>query len=256
MAVRPTPALIVLVFAFILSPFISLAWSQRDMTNMKGMPSMDQGKPAGVISPESAAHDITETRVSEFNHRLAGFILFLASIFLLAEESIEKRWSSATYVWPLCLLFAGLFVLVFSDADIWPLGPQTPWYALSHNLEDLQHKGFAAILLALGYVEFQRAKGRFRGVWPTLLFPVLAIAGTILLLFHVHSGDMNAPDAMKVMAHIQTQHRWFAAAGLGIAVTKGLAETTHKGHQVLKRTWPALLTVLGVLLMAYTEVVH
>jgi hypothetical protein len=149
-----------------------------------------------------------------------------------------------------------MFVLVFSDAEIWPLGSQTPWYALTHNLEDLQHKGFAAILLALGYVELQRARGRFKGALPALFFPVLAIGGAILLLFHVHGGDMNAPDAMKVMAHIQTQHRWFAATGLGIAVTKGLAEVSHEWRQVLKRTWPALLTVLGVLLMAYTEVVH
>jgi hypothetical protein len=156
----------------------------------------------------------------------------------------------------MCLLFAGMFVLVFSDAEIWPLGNQTPWYALTHNPDDLQHKGFAVILLALGYVEFQRTKGRFKGVVSALFFPALAIAGAVLLLFHVHSGDMNAPNAMKVMAQIQTQHRWFAAVGLGIAVTKGFAEITYKWQHVLNRTWPTLLSVLGVLLMAYTEVVR
>ena len=256
MDVRPAPALVVLLFAFTSSLFVFAASSQHDMTDMKEMSGMDHGKPAGGSSAQSAAQELKDARVSEFNHHLAGFILLLASVFVLAEESLAKRWSSARYAWPLCLLFAGMFVLVFSDAEIWPLGPQTPWYALTHSLEDLQHKGFAAILLAVGYVEFQRAKGRLNGVLPALFFPVLAVAGTVLLLFHVHSGDMNAPDAMKVMAQIRTQHRWFAAVGLGIAVTKAFAEITHKWQYVLNRTWPTLLSVLGVLLMAYTEVVR
>jgi copper resistance protein D len=256
MNVRPVPALVVLIFAFTSSLFVFAASSQHDMTDMKEMSGMDHGKPADAGSAQSAAQELKDARVSEFNHHLAGFILFVASLFVLAEESLTKRWSSAKYAWPLCLLFAGIFVLVFSDAEMWPLGPQTPWYALTHSLEDLQHKGFAAILLAVGYVEFQRAKGRLDEVLPALCFPVLAIAGTVLLLFHVHSGDMNAPDAMKVMARIHTQHRWFAVVGLGIAVTKGFGETTHKWQQVFNKTWPTLLGVLGVLLMAYTEVVR
>src|SRR2546429_3153662 len=40
-------------------------------------------------------------------------------------------------------LAAGLFLLVFSDTEIWPFGPQTPWYAVTHNPEDLQHKIFS-----------------------------------------------------------------------------------------------------------------
>jgi copper resistance protein D len=256
MAVQPTPVPIALLL-LVLCVFISPARSQQqDTSNMNGMPGMDRGNttmPAGQGFAELAAERPVDTRVSEFNHHLAGFILFLASIFVFAAESLAKRWSLVRYMWPMCFLAAGVFVLVFSDAEIWPLGPQTPWYALTHSLEDLQHKGFAVILLALGYVEFQRARGRFKGVLSVLFCTVVAIVGAILLLFHVHGGDMRTPDAMEVMGRIQAQHRWFAAAGLGIAVTKGLAEITQNWRQILKKTWPALLAVLGILLMAYKE---
>jgi hypothetical protein len=73
------------------------------------------------------------------------------------------------------------------------------------------------------------------------------------LLFHVHGGDMQAPHAMETMEHIQKQHRWFAATGLGVALANGLAGTPQKWQQLFKKVWPALLIVLGVLLTQYTE---
>ena len=245
-----TPVVVVLVL--LLSVFVPSARSQHDMSNMQGMPRMDQ---PNMVMPESAAQN-RDARVSEFNHRLVGFILFIASIFVLADEYSERRWLSLRYVWPMCFLMAGIFVLIFSDAEIWPFGTQTPWYALTHSLEDLQHKAFALILLALGYVELQRARGKFRGVVPALLFPVLAIVGTILLLFHAHGGDMSRPEAMKLMAHIQTQHHLFATTGVGIAGVKALSEIPQKWQSVLKRLWPTLLSVLAILLMSYTETLH
>jgi copper resistance protein D len=245
-----------LLLGLVLSMFASPIWpQQRDMSDMDGMPGMNHGDMTSVGHeyPVRTAPPSADTQGSEFNHHLAGLILFLAGLILLAEERLTHLWPPSRYVWPMCFLAAGLFVLIFSDAEIWPLGPETPWYALSHSVEDLQHKSFAIILLGLGYVELERARGRFKEVWSALFFPIVGIAGAILLLFHVHGGDMSAPNAMAAMEHIESQHRWFAAAGLGIAVTKGLAEIPQRWQIAFKRMWPALLTVLGILLMAYTE---
>ena len=250
----------VMVALLILDVGISQAWCQeRDMQTMDGSSVNHHGgmpSPDDEGFPKSTPARSMDSRVSEFNHHVAGFILFLASIFLFAEDFLSISWSTGKYFPPMCFLVAGIFVLLFSDKEIWPLGSQTPWYALGHSLEDVQHKGFALILLVLGYVEFQRAKGRFTGILSVLCFPLLAFAGAILLLLHVHGGDMSAPDSMRVMARIETQHRWFAATGLGIAVTKGLAEIPNNWHQLLKRVWPALLCLLGILLMTYTERAH
>lgn len=233
------------------------AWpAQHAMPDMENMPGMNHAEINGSPAPEDpavAAKRLADKRESEFNHHLAGFFVVLAGIFIFGEESLAKRWFLVRYAWPMCFLAAGLFLLVFSDTEIWPFGPQTPWFAITHNLEDLQHKLFALILLSLGYVEFQRTRGRFKAAWTAWFFPIVGMAGAILLLFHVHGGNMQAPNAMETMEHIQKEHLLFASAGFGIALTNGLAETRSKWKHIYENTWPLLLIVLGVLLMFYTE---
>ena len=239
------------LFVIALFLFPSLSWSQEH--DMGNMPGMNTAVATAQENSALAAKHLADKQESEFNHRLAGSFVIVAGVFIFLENYLAKRWAMVRYVWPMCFIAAGLFVLVFSDTEIWPFGPQTPWYALSHNLEDLQHKIFSIILLTIGYVEFQRARGRLKAQWATWFFPVVGVAGAILLLFHVHGGDMQAPHAMETMENIQKQHRWFAATGLGVAVANGLAGTTQKWQQLFKKAWPVLLIVLGILLTQYTE---
>lgn len=240
------------VFAILLVfLFATVAWSQGH--DMASMPEMHMNAPSVSEDPAQAAKYLADKKESEFNHRLAGLFVIVAGIFILSESSLGRRWPLVRYAWPMCFLAAGLFLLIFSDTEIWPFGPQTPWYAITHNGEDLQHKIFAIILLAIGYVEFQRARGRLNAPWATWFFPAVGVLGATLLLFHVHGGDMRAPHAMETMEHIQKEHRWFAATGLGVALANGLAGTPRKWQQIFKKAWPVLLIALGVLLTQYTE---
>ncbi|HTQ61025.1 MAG TPA: hypothetical protein VMI32_12410 [Candidatus Solibacter sp.] len=236
---------------FLLTPL-----ARPEQHDMDDMPGMKMNGPILPEDPAQAAKQLADKRESELNHHLAGLFVIVAGIFILAEGSLAKRWPLARYVWPMCFLAAGLFLLVFSDTEIWPFGPQTPWYAITHNAEDLQHKTFSIILLALGYVEFQRARGRWKSRWTAWFFPVIGGAGAILLLFHVHSGDMHAPNAMEIMRHIQKEHLWFAVAGFGIVLTNGIARLSKPGQKwqhLFRLAWPASLMILGVLLTLYTE---
>jgi hypothetical protein len=241
-------------FMLLLEP---LAWpEQHEMPEMAKMSGMSHPNAPGPTTSEdgsTAVKRLADKRESEFNHHAAGLLVVLAGILVLAEERLRKGWSFLHYAWPACFLAAGFYLLVFSDTEIWPFGPQTPWYAVTHNLEDLQHKIFSLILLALGYVELQRVRGRYKGAWTAWFFPAVAMTGAILLLFHEHSGDMEAPNAMEIMNHIQHEHFWFASVGFGIALTNGLAEVGSKWTRIYKKTWPTLLIVLGLLLMLYTE---
>jgi len=226
---------------------------EHDMSNMPGMAHSDVAAPE---TPAQVAKRLADIRESEFNHHLAGYLVILAGIFLLGEKHLAQRWPAARYVWPCCFLAAGLFLLVYSDTEIWPFGPQSPWYAITHNLEDLQHKTFSIILLALGWVELQRARGRLKSLWAAWFFPVVSLAGAVLLLFHVHSGDMNAPHAMETMEHIQKQHHAFAAAGFGVGLFSAAGELSavpESWRKVCKVVWPVFLIVLGILLALYTE---
>jgi copper resistance protein D len=241
------------ILLYVLFVFLFAPLAQSQQPDMDSMPGMNMNAPATPEDPAQAAKRLADKKESEFNHHLAGVLVVFAGIFILAQDRLAKRWPLVRYAWPMCFLTAGVFLLVFSDTEIWPFGPQSPWYALTHNAEDLQHKIFAVILLALGYVEFQRARGRLKVPWAAWFFPVVGVAGAILLLFHVHGGDMNAPHAMESMEHIQMQHRWFAATGFGIAIANGLAETPMKWQQFFRKAWPTLLIVLGALLTQYTE---
>jgi putative copper resistance protein D len=196
---------------------------------------------------------LADKKESEFNHHLAGLFVILAGVFILAERTLSQRWSFLRFVWPSCFLLSGLFLLVYSDTELWPFGPQSWWYGLTHNLEDLQHKTFAVILLALGIIEVQRARGILKSAWAGWVFPVLACCGSVMLLFHEHHTGMHGAGHMNVMAHIQAEHRSFAATGFGIGVFKGLSELPTHWKTMMARLWSLLMIALGILLMLYTE---
>lgn len=190
---------------------------------------------------------------SEFNHHLAGILIILAGFFILAEGALSKRWSFPRFAWPFCFLISGFFLLGYSDKELWPFGPQGWWYGLTHSHEVLQHKAFALILLAIGIIEVQRARGVIKVGWSRWIFPVLACCGSVLLLFHEHSGVMIGADHMTAMAKIQAQHRSFAAAGFGIGIFKGFSELPSQWQEMFARLWSSLVIVLGVLLLVYSE---
>ena len=65
------------------------------------------------------------------------------------------------YAWPVCFLLSGLFVLVYSDTELWPFGPK-PWIqGTITNPEVIQHKIFALLLLGLGLVEMDDNGAKF-----------------------------------------------------------------------------------------------
>jgi putative copper resistance protein D len=196
---------------------------------------------------------LADKKESEFNHHLAGFLVALAGAFVLFQAELTKRHPWAKYVWPACFLLAGLFVLAWSDTELWPFGHKAWLLALRTDREVLQHKSFAVLLLALGTIEWQRARGVLKAAWSGWVFPVVALLGSIILIFHHHEGGMVGEHHMETMARIQSQHLSYTACGLGIGLTKGLSELTVPGAKLFARVWPLLLIALGVLLMFYKE---
>lgn len=122
---------------FLLFLFTPLSWAQKHdmskMPDMSGANHSDMHAPAVPEDLQTVAKRLADKRESEFNHHLVGLFVLFAGTFILAQERLGKRWALARYVWPMCFLSAGLFLLVFSDTEIWPFGPQTPWYAITHS---------------------------------------------------------------------------------------------------------------------------
>jgi hypothetical protein len=237
-----------LLMMIVVNPLVA-----TEQNDMQGMPGMDMQHSETDESLKAIAKHASDRRESEFNHHLAGFLLILAGAFLLAQKKLGKHWHWVQYVWPSCFLAAGVYLLIFSDTEIWPFGRQSFWFAIRNDPEDLQHKIFALILIGIGIVEFQRARGRLRSTWSAWVFPVAGMIGAVILLFHQHRAGMHGADHMVLMQHIQKEHRAFAVAGGGIALAKALSEVQSSWQGIFTRMWPLLLIVLGVLLMSYTE---
>ena len=221
--------------------------SMHDMHAGMTMPMEDSADPALKVKL------LADKRESEFNHHLAGFLVLLAGVFLLAEKSVRERWPLLRLVWPACFLLSALFVLVWSDTELWPFGPQSWYYGLTHHAEVLQHKTFAILLLSLGVIEIQRARGMLKAAWSSWAFPILAVIGSSMLFFHDHRAGMHGPNPMELMHRIQSEHFSYSIAGFGIGLSKGLAETRLPWKSFFERLFPALLMVLGALLMVYIE---
>jgi putative copper resistance protein D len=196
---------------------------------------------------------LADKKESEFNHHLAGLFVILSGVFILAQGTLSQRWSYLRFAWPSCFLLSGLFLLIFSDTELWPFGIQSWWYGLTRNPEDLQHKTFAVILLALGIFEVQRVRGVLKSAWAKWVFPILACCGSVLLLFHEHHSGMHGASHMTTMARIKAEHFNFAATGFGIGVFRGVSEIPTRWQVMFARLWPLLMIVLGGLLVLYHE---
>jgi copper resistance protein D len=243
----------VLVFVSFLATFVltssSLAQTPPVHYDHAGM-SMAMDAP---VDPAEQATLLQYKRESEFNHHLSGFFLILAGLLIFAQSAFHHRIPGVRYAWPICFLLSGAFVLVFSDTELWPFGPKSWIDGVFNNHEVLQHKTFAVMLLALGSVELARARNKLTAVWSAWIFPAVAIAGSLLLLFHSHNAGMHGPDHMTVMARIQMQHFSYSGVGFAIGLSKGLAEVPNKWQSLFTKLYPVLTMVLGALLVAYVE---
>jgi len=239
-----------LIIALLFVPPLSLHAQDQSMHDIHAGMSMPMDE---SMTPAAQAKLLADKRESEFNHHLAGFLVILASLLILAEAIVRDRWPWVRYAWPVCFLLSGLFVLVWSDTELWPFGPQSWYYGLSRHPEVWQHKTFAILLLVLGVIELQRARGLLKAAWAAWVFPVLAVVGSSLLFLHEHQGGMHGPNHMEVMQRIQSEHFSFSIVGFGIGLSTGLARTRFAWQSFFERLFPALLITLGALLMVYVE---
>lgn len=104
------------------------AWAQNspmhhDHGGHEGM-SMAMDEPAQMDAAQKSKL-LADKKESEFNHHLAGFFVILAGLFIFAKDTLFPDRSFLPYAWPICFLLSGLFLLVFSDTELWPFGYQS-----------------------------------------------------------------------------------------------------------------------------------
>jgi hypothetical protein len=156
--------------------------------------------PASVSDSPTIASVDPNKAPSEFNHHIAGWALIGVGVLVLAG-ALSPELRALRYIWPALFLLAGLFLALWSDAEIWPRGNLSWAWLLHHDREAGQHKIYAFLLIAIGFVEYLRARGSWNRVWRIWAFPILAIAGAAFLLIHDHTAGGGA-NSQNVRAYL------------------------------------------------------
>ena len=197
-------------------------------------------QPHGHRAPRSGP----ELAYSQFTHRFAGSVLLLLAA-VIAWESRRRRtrpwsWLSST----LWILF-GLYLIPTSDPESWPMGPGRFVDIFTDSLV-LQHKALAMVPIVFGVVGILRSTGVIERVRRTVLVPVLAVAAGVSLFVHFHDGHFHL-DA------IYLQHAAMGATAVGAGVMLFVARRAPRGEAIIRWAWPALLALLGLILLVYVE---
>jgi len=139
---------------------------------------------------------------SELNHHIAGWALIGVGLLVLTSLFSPRR-ERQRFLWPALFVLAGFYLALWSDGEIWPRGNLNWLWLLQHDAEARQHKIYAILLVAIGAIEYIRLRGSLPRFWRTWAFPLLAVIGAGMLLFHDHTGGSGArsPEAQAYLVN-------------------------------------------------------
>ena len=173
-----------------------------------------------------------------FTHNISGVIILATGIVALLEQWGGVPWAR---LWPLMFLGFSPLIFVFANSDHWPLGP-VGFMASVQNPEVIQHWFAAMLVFGLGWFEWlvrTQASGRrsFQFV-----FPLLCIAGGMILLTHSHGVMERKQEFLIQGTHVS----------IGVlAVLMGCARWLEIRLPAPHNRLPGLLSLLAMVLVGF-----
>lgn len=207
----------------------------------------EQSVPSSLSPLSSGAHTAVNSW-SEYNHDVAGLFLVVLAIFALAEWT--KRWPWTRY-WPLAFFPYAAFLLARSDPETWPLGAVPFWQGTLGDVEVLEHRLAVLLVCVMGVVEWRARSTWNAGRRLAYVFPVLCVAGGMLLLIHFHTAYSDKFEFLIAANHAPV-------AVLAVAMGVGRWLELRLGSSRAGR-WAGFASVVafllvGVLLTFYREI--
>ena len=237
-----------------------------DMQHNNAAPSVEQL----AATPDSApASPVSGIEWSVFNHRGAGWFIFLWGLTALLAGLQWPRRTWIRFVPPLMLLGLAEFLFLRNDPKAWPIGPIGFWTSMQDPAV-IQHRVFVVLIALIAVVELLRAADRLPPLLQKFALPALAVFGGIYLFFHKHGGvhmqqmmqhqsgqSMTAnPEMTSMLASMRVvkhEHLWISIFGFGFAISRLLADTLVLKGRLGATLWPIFAMALGLYLFGYTE---
>jgi hypothetical protein len=242
-------------FAILVCLFLSPArlWAQL---NEYDQTSMHEAVTTGHKYHGAAGYQAWEGSVagiaySEFNHHLTGMLILIIGFSELRQALAIPFWAWTRFLLPGALLAAGVFLLVWSDHDAWPIGSlgfmQT---FFGGDSEILQHKSYALLSLTVGTIELLRRLGQIdHAVWATPL-PVFAVIGGLLLFGHSHGVH---PSAHTIAMDHAIMGTMAVTAGSSKLLSDWFRSPSHARVSKWELLWAGLVVLIGMQLLMYSE---
>lgn len=188
---------------------------------------------------------------SEFNHHLAGVFLLLIGLSEVRQALGWPALAWTRFLLPCALTVGGVFLLIWSDHDSWPIGSLTfAQTFFGDDPEIVQHKTYGILACAVGTIEFLRRLGWFAHAAWTVPLPLFAIVGGLMLFSHSH-GDH--PGAYKIALHHAIMGTMAITAGSSKLLSGWQGRELMRERSYWELMWASLVLLIGLQLLIYTE---
>lgn len=188
---------------------------------------------------------------SEFNHRVAGLFLLLIGLSELGHSVRPHSSLWTRLVLPSALGIVGVFLLVWSDHEAWPIGSLSfmqTFFGQDHEI--LQHKIYGVLAATVAMGEMVRRIGwMMHPAWAAPL-PLFAVIGGLMLFIHSHGVH---PAAQKIGFHHAIMGSLAVSAGLAKSVAAWMTGSSNRSVKGWELIWAGLILLIGMQLLVYSE---
>lgn len=188
-----------------------------------------------------------ELAYSGMMHHVFGWLTLGLALWQAYQHFNLPGQEKARALGPIMLTGGGIFLMICSDWDAWPLGDTLP----ITDPEVLFHKILATIMIFFGIgmnLARRRPKGEVNSLQSHLL-AILALVGGGMLFTHVHTGAPFSSTAMGVYV----QHFVIGCLALACGGVKMLETVMPERKTLWDRCWIVLLIVIAANLIWYVE---
>jgi putative copper resistance protein D len=184
---------------------------------------------------------------SEYNHNVAGFVVFLMGLLALLSRSKYFSWAR---IWPLAFLLLAVFLFFRADPENWPMGPNGFWESFAVT-DVLQHRAAVVMIILFAIFQYRVETGKVKSMPAALVFPAVCAVGGVVLLTHTHALTNVKEELLAELSHTP-----LAVFGIVAGWSRWLElrlPEENNARKYLAWVWPVCFVFVGLILMDYHE---